>query len=67
MTDTFCPVHKNIKLLRLHINGNQANKYNIPSASKWWFCIKCDNPYEIIPYETIVLLAKGKRKGSHRN
>lgn len=62
MSDTFCPTHTGVKLLRLHINANQAMKYKIESATKFWFCKYCQYPYEIIPKETMVLLASQSKK-----
>ncbi|MBT4327015.1 MAG: hypothetical protein HOD60_08945 [Candidatus Nitrosopelagicus sp.] len=66
MTKEYCPIHPDEELMRLHINGNQANKFKIRSALKWWMCKLCDNPYEIIPHDAVVLLQKGRKKGEHR-
>ena len=65
MSKQYCPAHEDIVLVRMHINPNQAKKYNIPFSTKFWFCHKCNLPYEVIPRETMVLIkseTKPKRK-----
>lgn len=54
-----CPVHPDVPLMRLHVNGNQGIKYMIATATKFHYCYKCDAPYEIIPHKAVVLLQKG--------
>ena len=56
MSKIYCPSHKEVVLVRMHINPNQATKYGIPFSTKYWFCHKCDAPYEVYPKKAMVLL-----------
>ena len=38
MSKIYCPSHKDVVLVRMHINPNQATKYGIPFSTKYWFC-----------------------------
>lgn len=61
MKSFYCEVHQDQELAELHINWNQAKKFNVDSSTGLFYCIKCKIPYRMELPAIKVKTVKGKK------